>query len=451
MPINHFLSEHGHRIRNRLNFTDDPPEWGLRAKQAASSNPDFLDATVGTAQNESGFHYFPTLLKEIQTLSSEETLAYANMRGVPAFSRAWKFDTINSYHPSLRDKAKILTSDPVPIAGGLTGALFTVGQLFADQETHLLAPSSRWGNIDNCFGIGLDVPIHSFDIFSKDGHFTFDHLRSKIEDVAPSASRLIIYLNFPNNPTGYMPNFKEIEELQDIFKAISLPTIVLLDDAYEGYVYPDESFPSQENPIPHSIFPYLFGINSEILPIKIDGPTKRFCAYGTRLGVISLGFHSETDQKTDVQVVKTGLNVSEVFVKAARSHCSSAPRGIQEALGRILSDNEKYKAILEEREAFRSMLEQRYRFFLRVLQEQDPNPILKPLTCNSGFFAFFLVQDLSARVLAAQLLEKGLGVVPFMDNQTGFNGVRFAFCSLLEKDISPAIEILWRVSTEMCC
>ena len=449
MQINHFLSENGNRIRTRLNLADGPPEWGLKAKQKVSSNPNFLDATVGTAKNEYGFHYFPTLLKEIQTLSSEETLAYANMRGVTAFTKAWKIDTINSYHPSLRDKANKLTSDPVPIAGGLTGALFTAGQLFVDQKTQILAPSSRWGNVDNCFGIGLDATIHSFDIFSKDGYFTFNHLSSKIADVAPSASRLIIYLNFPNNPTGYMPSVREIEELQGIFKQVSTPTIVLLDDAYEGYVYPDDSLPSQERPIPHSTFPYLLGLNSEVLPIKIDGPSKRFCAYGTRLGLISLGFHSEEDKKTDFKLTKKGLNVSEAFTKAARIHCSSAPRGIQEALGRILSDKEKHKAILEESEAFRSMLEQRYRCFLRVLHEQDPNPILKPLVCNSGFFGFFLVQDLSAKALAEQLLEKGLGVVPFMNKQTGFNGVRFAFCSLLEKDIPRAIEILWRVSTEM--
>ena len=246
-----------------------------------------------------------------------------------------------------------------------------------------------------------------------------------------------------------MPSLREIEELQGILKQVTTPTIVVLDDAYEGYVYPDASLPSQEKPIPHSFFPYLLGINSEVLPIKIDGPSKRFCAYGTRLGVISLGFHSDGEKKTDFKLTKKGLNVSESFTKAARSHCSSAPRGIQEALGRILSDKEKHRAILEESEAFRSMLEQRYQCFLRVLQDQDPNPILKPLTCNSGFFGFFLVQDLSAKVLAEHLLEKGLGVVPFMNKQTGFNGVRFAFCSLLEKNIPHAIEILWRVSTEM--
>jgi aspartate/methionine/tyrosine aminotransferase len=449
MQLDYFLSETGNRIRKRLDFATDPPEWGLKAKQAASSNSSFLDATVGTAKNESGFYYFPTLLQELQTLSSEETLAYASMRGVTAFRMAWKADTINSYHPSLYEKAVNLTSDPVPVGGGLTGALFTTGQLFVDQDTHMLAPSSRWGTVDNCFGISLDTTIHSFDLFSQNGHFTFDSLRHKIAEVAPSASRLIIYLNFPNNPTGYMPSLKDVEELQGILKQVSIPTLVLLDDAYEGYVYLDETLPSHERPIPHSIFPYLLGLNSDVLPVKIDGPTKRFCAYGTRLGMISIGYHSEEAKTTDLKLIERGWNVCETVTKAARTHCSSAPRGIQEALGRILSDKKKRMAIGKERKAFCAMLERRYRCFLRALQARDPHPILKPIPCNSGFFGFFIVQDLSATTLAQQLLDKGLGVVPFMDNQTGFNGIRFAFCSLLEEDIPHAIDFLWRVTHDV--
>lgn len=449
MQLDHFLAETGNRIRARLDFTLDPPEWGLKAKQAAFSNSTFLDATVGTAQNESGFCYFPTLLQELQTLSSEETLAYASMRGVNIFKKAWKADTINSYHSSLHEKAVQLTSDPIPVGGGLTGALFTMGQLFVDQDTHMLAPSSRWGNIDNCFGISLDATIHSFDLFSQDGHFTFDYLRHKMAEIAPSASRVIIYLNFPNNPTGYMPSLKDIEKLQGILKQVSTPTLVLLDDAYEGYVYLNEALPSHERPISHSIFPFLLGLNSEVLPIKIDGPTKRFCAYGTRLGVISLGYHSEEAKETDRRLMENGLDVCEIVTKAARTHCSSAPRGIQEALGKILSDKKKHTAILEERQAFSSMLERRYCCFLRALQVHDPHPILQLIPCNSGFFGFFLVQNLSATTLAQQLLEKGLGVVPFVDKQTGFNGIRFAFCSLLEKDIPPAVDFLWRVTNEL--
>ena len=65
MQLDLFLSETGNRIRKRLDFVADPPEWGLKAKQAAYSNSTFLDATIGTAQNESGFHYFPRLLRRL--------------------------------------------------------------------------------------------------------------------------------------------------------------------------------------------------------------------------------------------------------------------------------------------------------------------------------------------------------------------------------------------------
>ncbi|MFX1513069.1 MAG: aminotransferase class I/II-fold pyridoxal phosphate-dependent enzyme [Promethearchaeota archaeon] len=447
MQIHQFLSDNGNRIRKDLNLADGPPEWGLRAKQKALSNPNFINATVGTAQSETGFYFFPTLLKEMQNLSSEEIFGYASMRGVLSFKEAWKKDTINSYHPSLREKANSLTSDPVPITGGLTGALFTAGQMFLDQGTQVLAPRARWGNVDNCLSVSLGATIQSFDLYDKEGHFTFDLLRRKIVKISPSVSRLIIYLNFPNNPTGYMPTVRDVEKLQDILREVSFPTIIFLDDAYEGYVY-ETGRSSQENPIPHSIFPYLLGLNEYVLPVKIDGPSKRFCAYGTRLGMISLGFNSEEDAMTDVGFKTEGLDFTETFTKAARGHCSSAPRGIQEALGRILSDENKLKAIKREREALKSLLEKRYWCFLQEIQKQSLNPVLKPLDFNSGFFGFFHVHQYSAKTLALECLDNGIGIVPFENKQTGLNGVRFAFCSVQAKDIPRAIELLWYVSQE---
>ncbi len=448
MKINQFLSKNGQRIRMDLNLSDGPPEWGLKAKNKAKLNPTLINATIGSARDEKGLSYLPTLLNEIQKLPSEEILGYANMRGVPSFVKAWKEDTINSYPPNFRNMAKKLTSDPVPVAGGLTGALFTAGQMFFDKGTQMLAPSLRWGNVDNCLRISLGATIHSFNLFDENGRFSFNQLRSKITEMTSSASRLILYLNFPNNPGGYMPSFIDIEKLQNILKAVSVPIIILLDDAYEGYTYKNGDS-ALESPIPHSIFPYLLSLNENVVPVKIDGPSKRFCAYGTRLGMISIGFHSEDDVIADFELRKEGLNISEAFTKAARGRCSSAPRGIQEALSRILSNEDKYKSVLEERKALKTMLEQRYHCLLREIQKQDSSSILKPLDFNSGFFGFYSVQGISAKTLAEQLLENGLGVVPFENKQTGINGVRFAFCSVLEKDIPQAIEILWRVSKEI--
>ncbi|MFX0212303.1 MAG: aminotransferase class I/II-fold pyridoxal phosphate-dependent enzyme, partial [Candidatus Hodarchaeota archaeon] len=306
----------------------------------------------------------------------------------------------------------------------------------------------RWGNVDNCFRISLGAIIHSFDLFDENYQFTFNQLKSKITEMTSSASRLIIYLNFPNNPGGHMPSIREIEKLQNILKDVSIPTIILLDDAYEGYVYED-SGSNQKNPIPHSIFPYLLSLNENIVPVKIDGPSKRFCAYGTRLGMISLGFQSENDVITDSELRKQGLNISEAFTKAARGHCSSAPRGIQEALSKILSDKDKYKSVLEEKKALKSLLEQRYRCLQREVHKQGSSSILKPLAINSGFFGFYFIKGISAKVLAEQLLENGLGVVPFENKKIGINGIRIAFCSILEKDIPEAVEIFWRVSHDM--
>ena len=59
------------------------------------------------------------------------------------FKEKWKEDTINTYHPDLLKKARNLTSEPIPIAGGLTGALFTCVQLFLKRNSEMVAPVHR--------------------------------------------------------------------------------------------------------------------------------------------------------------------------------------------------------------------------------------------------------------------------------------------------------------------
>ncbi|MEJ7552986.1 aminotransferase class I/II-fold pyridoxal phosphate-dependent enzyme, partial [Staphylococcus hominis] len=87
-------------------------------------------------------------------------------------------------------------------------------------------------------------------------------------------------LNYPNNPTGYTPNN---EEVQTIVKAIEslaakgTQVVAVIDDAYYGLFY--------EDVYTQSLFTALTNIHSKnVLPVRLDGATKEFFAWGFRVG-----------------------------------------------------------------------------------------------------------------------------------------------------------------------
>ena len=238
-------------------------------------------------------------------------------------------------------------------------------------------------------------------------------------------------LNFPNNPSGISPTLDQVKEFQEALEEVEIPTILIVDDAYEGYVYEDKV-------LNHSIYPYLVGLNENVLPVKVDGPSKRYCAYGARLGLVTLGFGYEID---DTQK----FEVRETIAKIARTNTSSSPRGIQEALTNVLTDPVKKQRIAEERVRNLELMKKRYSAVKEYVENKESN-VLKPVNFNSGFFSYFLLKtQQSAAEIAHKLLELGLGTVPFVNEKNGLNGIRVAFCSISTDKITKAMDILYSI------
>ena len=88
-------------------------------------------------------------------------------------------------------------------------------------------------------------------------------------------------LNYPNNPTGYTPTHKEVTTIVDAIKALAdkgTKVIAVVDDAYYGLFY--------EDVYTQSLFTALTNLNSNaILPVRLDGATKEFFAWGFRVGL----------------------------------------------------------------------------------------------------------------------------------------------------------------------
>lgn len=430
MILDKYLSTKGRQIDEKVNLSAGTLAWGLKAKKRSQEDPNFINGTIGSATEDDGtLMVLPTLMRELQELTADQLFAYANMRGQNEFVQAWKKDTLESYPNNLRERAENLTTLPITVCGGLTGGLTITGQLFLNENDPLLSPNSRWGNVDNVFYKNQNLKELTYNLVDNEGNLSFSDLISRLKECEKTEKRVGVYLNFPNNPSGISPNLEQINEFKEYLEEVKIPTIIILDDAYENYVY-------EKDAIDHSVFPYLIGINDNIITIKVDGASKRFCAYGARLGNISLGFGSEKSEEEKYQV-------RETIAKVARTNTSSAPRGIQEALTNVFTDSKKYEQIKKEKVRNMQILTRRYNL-IKQLSEEKENPILKPVNFNSGFFSYYLVKNQhSASEISTKLMEKGLGTVPFVNEKNSLNGVRVAFCSISEQKMEQAINILY--------
>ena len=423
-----FLSTKSQYLDERIDLSGGTKGWNTKSNEKAKYFPGFINATVGTARNnDSSLLIFPTLLEEYGKLTGEQAFAYANIRGMPNFAKVWKEDTIATFPTELREKTDTLSSLPLTSCG-LTGGLTLTGEAFFDRNDPILIPNSRWGNVDHVLLKNQRLKEVNYKLLNDEGKLNFADLTEKIRLLDKQGKKFGIYLNFPNNPSGISPTFNQVKILQETLQEISTPSIILLDDAYEGYVY-------EPDVINYSLYPHLIGLNDNTIVAKLDGVSKRYCAYGARLGAITLGFGYEADDEEKAAM-------REVLAKITRSTISNSPRGIQEAVVNVLQDPVKYNQIQQERKNVFEILLKRYKLMKKLMQEKEWK-LLYPDDFNSGFFSYFLIGNgRSAKEISHKLLEAGLGTVPFEDQRNGLNGIRVAFCSIKDDDIQKTVDIL---------
>ena len=127
---------------------------------------------------------------------------------------------------------------------GITGGLYVVLSLFVDAGEPVVCPEKRWENYDTMLEKNIGGAWEPFTFF-KDGKFNTAGLIASIKKVWETRDKAVVILNFPNNPTGYMPSPAEMEEVrQEMLKLMEgsdKQLLLLFDDAYEGYVYDEDA------------------------------------------------------------------------------------------------------------------------------------------------------------------------------------------------------------------
>lgn len=400
--------------------------WTGRAKKEA-----VINATIGSAQGPESeildggsdgvvTFYLPSMGKAFAGLDSEETFPYAPILGLPELRRAWR-DWILRKLADRREEVDACLSLPV-ITPGITGGLHVAAKLFVDRDEVVVSPDRLWGNYRNIVERNVGGRIETFPFFDGDA-FNVEGMRRKLLDTLAQQHKAVLMLNFPNNPVGFNPPTASVpaivEALVDVVQEAAKPLVVVIDDAYEGYVYDGDA-------LQRSIFADLCDAHRQILPVKLDGTSKEFLFYGGRVAALSVGLPS----KLEVDRAALQAELDNKLSGIIRSTVSNCPRPVQSAIVKVLADAE---TALAERQRVIDVLGRRARLLESELAKIDL-PQLKPLPFNAGFFSFCDVEGISAEALADRLMTHyKTAVVPTESGK--INGIRIAFCSVPESDI----------------
>ncbi|MBY8983296.1 MAG: aminotransferase class I/II-fold pyridoxal phosphate-dependent enzyme [Candidatus Lokiarchaeota archaeon] len=447
-PLYDAFSELGKRIF----LPDGIYYWSGRAKKEAD-----IKGTIGSAFGyEKDFidrgkdEWVPCYLPEIKKytdLNVVDIVPYASIGGLADLRRIWKDLIIKKSAYDLKaDKEKIDHLDKyitLPIVTtGVTNGIYLSSKLFLNPDEKIICANKRWGNYDNIIIKNLGAEIQSFQFF-KDNKINLDGIKEAINEVNNSQNKIVIIINFPNNPTGYVPSKQEAVDLLNLLREsqaeIKKPFIILVDDAYEPYVYSEESLST-------SFFYELQQLKEDIIPVKLDGVTKELLMYGARIGFVTIGLKQNwvsNDEELDI-LKKEINNKLEGINRSSISNCNHIYQAITEKIFQEVG----FEKVIESRNKVKELLKNRYeKINLELSNLNNPDISIDP---NSGGFFLFInlnKEKIKANEFADYLLKNyKVGVIPIEKPAEDINGLRVAYCSI---DINQIPEFVNRIKSAL--
>ncbi|MFX1386096.1 MAG: aminotransferase class I/II-fold pyridoxal phosphate-dependent enzyme [Promethearchaeota archaeon] len=422
--------------------------WANRAKEEAE-----LIGTLGAAYGfEKDFikggdnEWLPCYLKEIREYSKftvKKIVPYTSIGGLQETRNLWKDWIVqkslyNNKEDPLFSRLKKYITTPV-ITGGITNGIFQACVLFLNPSEYIIVPNKRWGNYDNIIRKFIGGNIKSFEFFKND-RINIEGLKMAIKEIAQIQEKVVILLNFPNNPTGYVPKKEESSSLVKMLKESQVihkkPIMVLVDDAYEPYIFKD-------NVLNRSIFYDLHQLDENVIPIKLDGITKELLIYGGRIGFLTLGIKPTwVNNDEELALLKYEINNKvEGFTRATISNCNS----FYQFLTHKLFSEKGMKKVMQSRDSVKDLLKKRYESINSELTKlSNPNISIDPN--SGGFFVFINLNPnkIKATEFADHLLkEYKVGIIPIENFDENVNGIRIAYCSI---DLNEIPELINRIN-----
>lgn len=404
------LSEYG----RRLYFPKGILSQSAEAKQHAHK----FNATIGIATEGKGPMYLESMQEHLVGIDPSDAYTYAPPAGRPGLRKAWR-EKLLVENPSLTGKE---FGEPV-VTNAITHGLSLMGELFLDPGDVVVLPDKLWGNYRLSYEVRLGAEIQTFPFYA-DGGFNIDGFADGLAKAAEGREKVVVLLNFPNNPTGYMPTSAECDAMVETIRAQAergTKIVAVSDDAYFGLFYHLGSESMTESP-----FARFANLHPNVLGIKLDGATKELFVWGLRCGFI-------TYAPGDAATAATVCEVLDAKTRGAiRGGISNVPQLSQKLVeGALASPNidaERAQKCATLRERATKVFE--VANAPRFAESWDVYPF------NSGYFMCIDVKGVDAEKLRLHLLsEYGVGLIA-----TSPTDLRIAFSCLETEEVEPLFE-----------
>jgi aspartate/methionine/tyrosine aminotransferase len=413
------LSALGRRLYFPKGILSQSAEAGARAKR--------MNATIGIATEGGDPMYLRTLAAHLRDLTPAEAFNYAPPAGQPALRERWKEKAL-AENPSLRGKAFGL---PI-VTSAITHGLALVGDLFVDPGDRIVLPDKQWDNYALTFQtrLGAELVTHPF---YAGGGYAVDAFRDALARASSGRQKVLALLNFPNNPTGYVPTPAEGASIVASLVAQAergTKVVAVLDDAYFGLFYHVGGRSMTE-----SLFGPLTNRHPNLLAIRLDGATKELFVWGLRCGFMTFGPGRADTAKEVAEVLDAKAR------GAIRSGISNVPQLSQSLVAKALASSSLPDERKEKHEVLRARAERVYEVANapRFRESWEVYPF------NSGYFMCVRAHGVEAERVRLHLLDRyGIGVIA-----AGGSDLRIAFSCLELDQIEPLFETLHRAIQEL--
>lgn len=372
-----------------------------------------FNATSGFATEHGKPMYLPLLADTLSDYDPADIFLYSSTLGSPELRTTWQ-EKMYTENPSLHDK-KI--SNPIATIG-LTHGLNLAANLFVNEGDTYILPDKQWENYKMIFSETKKANMVTYPMYDKDFHFDTEVFRQTLLSQR-NKKKIIVILNFPNNPTGYTPLPHEADELAAAIKEVAeygVNVVVISDDAYFGLFYKDS--------ITESLFGRLANIHPRVLAIKVDGATKEEYTWGFRVGFLTFGINSDAMNEY----------LEEKVMGVIRTSISNGPTPSQTFILHALKSPQLAKQKADKFE----IMEKRARKIDELLSSGKYDDAWDLYPFNSGYFFAIKVKGVNADQARIHLLQKyNVGTIALGDTD-----LRIAFSRV---DVEHLEELVHRL------
>ena len=405
------------RVGRQLFFPKGILSQSAEAKEKAHR----INATIGIAKEEGRTMVLDSIMTSLRGLEPHDAVTYAPSFGIPGLRDRWR-EEMRRKNPSLAEKAISL---PV-VTCGITHAVSVFADIWVDQGDVILVSDKMWGNYNMIFQVRKGADFQHYPLFTDHYRLNLAGFEETVRQTAAETGKIIVLLNFPQNPTGYTPTGEEGARIAEILENAArngTNVIAVCDDAYFGLFYEEET-------LKESIFSLLAGRHPRLLAVKLDGATKENYAWGLRVGFITYGARCDDD----VETLYTALE--KKTAGCVRGTISNAPHISQSLLLKSMQTSD----YLNEKDEKFDILKSRARRVKEVLGNAKYAAAWDVYPFNSGYFMCLRLKTVDAEKLRVLLLETyGVGLISLSSTD-----LRVAFSCIEESEVEYLFDTIFQ-------